>query len=97
MVDRDQIKLFVNHNVEVLVGGVWIEGHMTPIVKDQVTLLAIGEAAAFYGPTALKLESIVAIRQVKKVAPQPHVDEVKEKAIKSSLDKQTVGKFVIAR
>jgi hypothetical protein len=60
------LKHFCNKDVEILVGGVWIEGHMTPIVKGQITLLPFGEAAEFYGPAALKAESVQCIRQVKK-------------------------------
>jgi hypothetical protein len=67
--ELDILKNFVRMHVEVLVGGVWIDGFMTPIVKSLVTLLPAGETKEFYGPTALKAEVIQAIRQVKSVAP----------------------------
>lgn len=64
--ENDIIKHFVNKDVEILVAGTWIEGHMTPIVKGVVTLLPLKDAAEFYGPTACNVEVIQAIRQVKK-------------------------------
>lgn len=64
------IKPFINHDVEVLVGGVWIEGTLAPIVKGVVNLLPIGDAKGFYGPAAFKLESVVAIRQLKRNGPE---------------------------
>lgn len=63
--DLDTLKNFVKRNVEVLVGGVWIEGHMTPIAKGVVVLLPIGLAKDHYGPTACKAEVIQAIREVR--------------------------------
>jgi hypothetical protein len=63
--DLDTLKNFTKRDVEVLVGGVWIEGHMTPIAKGVVVLLPIGEAKAFYGPTACKAEVIQAVREVR--------------------------------
>lgn len=64
--DIETIKPFINHDVEVLVGGVWIEGHMAPIVKGVIVLHPLQEMLPFYGPTALKADVIQAIRQVKK-------------------------------
>jgi hypothetical protein len=64
--ELDILKHFVNKDVEILIGGVWIEGHMTPIVKGQITLIPFGEEAAFYGPAALKAENVQCIRLVKK-------------------------------
>lgn len=91
----DVIKPFINHDVEVLVAGVWIEGHMVPIVRGTIILHPIGEAAAFYGPTALKPEVIQAIRQVKKNG-QPVTEFVDPtvlppKPIRSGLDPVTPG------
>lgn len=63
--DLDTLKNFTKRDVEVLVGGVWIEGHMTPIAKGVVVLLPIGEAKSFYGPTACKAEVIQAVREVR--------------------------------
>jgi hypothetical protein len=63
---------FVKHEVEILVGGVWIPGVMTPIVKGVITLLPTVETQDFYGPTAVKVEEVQAIRQVKR-SPQANV------------------------
>ena len=63
---------FVKHEVEILVAGVWIPGVMTPIVKGVITLLPTEETRAFYGPTAIKVEQVQAIRQVKR-SPQANV------------------------
>lgn len=57
---------FVKREVEILVGGVWISGYMTPIVKSVITLLPVGADKEFYGPTALKAEAVQAIREVRK-------------------------------
>lgn len=91
----DVIKPFINHDVEVLVAGVWIEGHLVPIVKGTLILHPIGEAAAFYGPTALKADVIQAIRQVKKngQAADQFIDPTTEapKPVRSGLDPVTPG------
>jgi hypothetical protein len=71
--ELETLKSFVRRDVEVLVGGVWMEGHMTPIVKSVVVLLPIGAAKEFYGPTACKAENIQAIREVKR---QPTVNSL---------------------
>lgn len=86
--EAEILKHFIGMNVEVLVGGVWIEGNLRPIVKGTVTLLPIGEAAAFYGPAAFKQESIQAIRQVRKTGPiEAPMEEIKPAAqVRSSLD-----------
>jgi hypothetical protein len=68
--ELDILKHFVHKDVEILVGGVWVEGRMTPIVKSQITLLPWAEAAPFYGPTALKAENVQCIREVKRSAQQ---------------------------
>lgn len=84
----ETIKSFIHHDVEVLVSGVWIEGHMTPIVKGVVILLPLPEFADFYGPAAMKIDVIQAIRQVKrleKFVPEP-TPENKPDVISSSLD-----------
>lgn len=79
-------------NVEVLVSGVWIEGHLRPIVKGVVTLIPIGEAAEFYGPAAFKQEAIQAIRQVRKIAVAEIPEEVVTPSpVRSSLDEVTVA------
>lgn len=96
--ESDILKHFVNHDVEVLIAGVWIEGHMTPIVKGIVTLLPIAGAEAFYGPTACKTDVIQAIRQVIREstvsAPVPEAP----KNIKSAFDSSPNGnRFVIGK
>lgn len=90
--DMDIIKPFINHDVEVLVAGVWIEGHMAPIVKGVIMLLPLPDQAAFYGPCALRPDVIQAIRQVKKsgvplVNPVPSSNS--HTTIRSSLDDLT--------
>jgi hypothetical protein len=64
--ETDVLKHFIGKDVEVLVSGIWLEGHMQPIAKGIVTLTPVGEMGIFYGPTACKTEVIQAIRQVKK-------------------------------
>ena len=97
--DIEIIKHFINHDVEVLISGVWVEGHMTPIAKGVVVLLPIGGAEAFYGPTSCRCDVIQAIRQVKRtsttpVAALPGTDNTK---IRSSLEQNTPGKFVVVK
>lgn len=89
--ELDVLKNFVNRDVEVLVGGVWIEGHMTPIVKGVITLLPLGDTAQFYGPTALKAEVVQAVRQVKKQGQTPQVAPAPETPgpVRSSLESLT--------
>jgi hypothetical protein len=60
------LKEFIRQDVEVLIGGTWVEGHLMPIVKNIVVLLPVGQAKEFYGPTSCKMEVIQAIRQVKR-------------------------------
>lgn len=91
--ETDILKHFIGKDVEVLVAGVWIEGHMAPIVKGVVTLTPTEETAPFYGATALKSESIQAIRQVKRSnakLPEP-IPEVNSPVVRSSLDQVTPG------
>src|ERR1035437_3091428 len=64
--ELDILKYFIKFDVEVLIGGVWIEGHMTSIAKGVVILMPLDEAKEFYGPASFKAESIIAIRQVKR-------------------------------
>lgn len=85
------LKNFVNNAVEVLVGGVWLEGYMTPIVKSVVTLLPLDSAKEFYGPAAVKAENIMAIRQMKiQVQLPPPLPEEPNK-IKSSFEQVSPG------
>lgn len=92
--ETDILKHFIGKDVEVLVSGVWLEGHMQPIAKGIVTLTPVGEVAIFYGPTACKAEVIQAIRQIKKsgekiVDPAPIVDP--KAAVRSSMESITPG------
>jgi hypothetical protein len=89
--EAEILKHFIGMNVEVLVGGVWIEGHLRPIVKGVVTLLPIGEAASFYGPAAFKQDAIQAIRQVRKTGAVQVPEEVvaPTQQVRSSLDEVT--------
>ena len=92
--ETDILRHFIGKDVEVLVSGVWIEGHMEPIAKGIVTLIPVGDMGAFYGPAAMKAEVIQAIRQVKisgeKIA--AHVPEIKTtNDVRSSLESVTPG------
>src|SRR5574338_141935 len=92
--ETDILKHFIGKDVEVLVSGVWIEGHMQPIAKGVVTLVPTAETAVFYGPTALKADVIQAIRQIKhsgqRVAePVPEINQTA--SVRSSLDQVTPG------
>lgn len=89
--DKEILKHFVGLNVEILVGGVWVEGNLQPISKGIVVLLPIGEAAAFYGPASMKEEAIQAIRHIKKLdKPEMPMPEVKPpEPLRSSLEQVT--------
>lgn len=89
--DKEILKHFIGMNVEVLVGGVWIEGHLQPISKGILVLLPIGEAAAFYGPASLKEEMVQAIRQIRKTGAieAPAEDVRPPTSVRSSLDEVT--------
>lgn len=92
--ETDILKHFIGKDVEVLVSGVWVEGHMQPIAKGVVTLIPINEAAAFYGPTAMKTEVIQAIRQIKRsgqMVSDPVPEITQPPAVRSSLDQVTPG------
>ncbi len=88
--ELDVLKNFIGRDVEVLVGGVWIEGHMQPIVKGVITLLPLGDVAQFYGPTAMKADVVQAVRQIRKQG-QVQVDPAAEPSanVRSSLDSLT--------
>lgn len=92
--ETDILKHFIGKDVEVLVSGVWLEGHMQPIAKGVVTLVPFSDTRAFYGPTACKTEVIQAIRQVirsgQKIAePTPEINQPTN--LRSSLDSVTPG------
>lgn len=95
--ENDIIKHFVNKDVEILVSGVWIEGHMTPVVKGVVTMLPFGEAATFYGPAACNVEVIQAIRLVKRQAATtpavvpPTMPEPTDPGLRSALEQTIQG------
>ena len=63
--DIKVLRNFINHDVELLVGGVWIRGHMTPIVEGTITLIPIGDDKLVYGPAACKAEIVQAARQLR--------------------------------
>lgn len=99
--ELDTLKHFINKDVEVLVGGVWIEGHMTPIVKGIVTLLPVGVSKEFYGPAACHAEVIQAVRQVK-LQPQTNQVSVNSNpnpppAVKSALESIQPGNRFIQK
>lgn len=92
--ETDILKHFIGKDVEILVSGVWIEGHMQPIAKGVVTLTPTAETAAFYGPTALKTDVIMAIRQVKRSGErlaEPVPEIAPPNNVRSSLDQITPG------
>lgn len=96
--ETDILKHFIGKDVEVLISGVWVEGHMQPITKGIVVLLPIGGTEMFYGPTSCKTEVIQAIRQVKRnntTPPMPASPEPNK--IKSSLDSTPGHHFVIKK
>jgi len=97
--ETDILKHFIGHDVEVLISGVWVEGHMQPIAKGVVVLLPIGGMEAFYGPTSCKADVIQAVRQVKRdkttLQMSPEQDPTK---VRSSLESVTPGnRFVIKK
>lgn len=92
--ETDILKHFIGKNVEVLVSGVWIEGHMQPIAKGVVTLVPTEETAVFYGPCALKADVIQAIRQIrnsseKMAIPVPEINA--PPPVRSGLEQVTPG------
>ena len=92
--ETDILKHFIGKNVEILVSGVWIEGHMQPIAKGVVTLVPTEEMSAFYGPCALKADVIQAIRQIrnsseKMAIPVPEINA--PPPVRSSLEQVTPG------
>lgn len=92
--ESDILKHFIGKDVEILVSGVWIEGHMQPIAKGIVTLTPTAETAAFYGPTACKMDVVQAIRQVirsgQRIA-EPVPEITPSTNVRSSLDQVTPG------
>jgi len=95
--ESDILKHFVNHDVEVLISGVWVEGHMQPIAKGIVVLLPIAGAEVFYGPTSCKTEVIQAIRVVKREKTnQPVIPPETPISVKSSFD-GLPGKYVVLK
>jgi hypothetical protein len=97
------IKPFVGKDVEILVNGVWVEGRLSPIAEGLVVLVPVGEIAAFYGPTALKIEDVKAVRQIiKQQSVKPQAPEEKTHSggvgeIKSALSPNSPSsRFLIA-
>jgi hypothetical protein len=92
--ETDILKHFIGKDVEILVSGVWLEGHMQPIAKGVVTLTPVGETGAFYGPTACKTDVIQAIRQVirsgvRVANPLPEINQ--DAPVRSSMESVTPG------
>jgi hypothetical protein len=97
--ESETLKHFIGKDVEILVAGVWVEGHMTPIVKGVITLLPFTDTAEFYGPTALKMDVVQAIRQVKrqKQAAAP-VQTPTDGSVRSSLEQvNPAQRFVVKK
>jgi hypothetical protein len=100
--ELDILKHFIDMDVEILVGGVWIDGHLMPIAKSVVVLRPIGEAIAFYGPASMKADVIQAIRQIKKtpaVNSQVTNPPANASKIKSGLENNpnAPGRFVVSK
>jgi hypothetical protein len=98
--ETDVLKNFINKDVEILVGGVWVDGHMTPIVKSVITLIPFPENASVLGPTALKAESVQCIRQIKRDAMKANTQTVATSQspvpVKSSFESSNPGnRFVV--
>jgi hypothetical protein len=86
----DVIKPFIGHNVEILVAGVWIEGFLSPIAKGVIQLMPLDELKEFYGPCALKVEVVQAIRQIRRPATNAQSSPLdKDMTVRSGLDSVT--------
>ena len=91
------LKHFVGKDVEILVAGAWVEGYLKQISDGIITLLPFPSQADYYGPTALKMDAIQAIRQVK-----PHVNvnsQINEpvKDIQSAIENAAPGKHSVIK
>lgn len=85
--EADVIKPFIGHSVEILVAGVWIEGFLNPIAKGVIQLTPLDELKEFYGPCALKLEVVQAIRQIKRASSTNTSSPLdKDMTVRSGLD-----------
>ena len=98
--ESDILKSFIRMDVEVLVGGAWIRGNLSPIVKGIVVLTPLADEKDFYGIASLKSESIQAIRQVKQIsnAPSQQVQLPKISApvdVKSGFEASTMPRFIV--
>lgn len=92
--ETKHLKHFINRDVEILVAGAWVEGHMQPIVEGLITLIPFPDTASHYGPTALKADLVQAIREVKRggrVMAEPTTVPTNVGTIRSSLDQTTPG------
>lgn len=97
--ETDILKHFIGKDVEVLVSGVWIEGNLMPIAKGIIVLTPIGGTEAFYGPASMSTSVVQAIRQVKReqTASSVPLSTTDNAKIRSSLESNTPGRFVIAK
>ena len=98
--DLDILKNFVRMDVEVLVGGVWIRGNLSPIVKGVIVLSPLADEKDFFGIASLKAESIQAIRQVKQIGniPSEQVQLPKISVpvdVKSSFEAASTPRYII--
>lgn len=64
--DKKILGNFVKMEVEILVAGQWIPGFMAPIVNTVITLLPNDDTKDRYGPTAIEVDQVQAIRQVRR-------------------------------
>lgn len=96
--ELDTLKHFVNKDVEMLVAGVWLEGHLMPIVKGIITLMPFTDQAAFYGPCALKHDVVQAIRLVRqRQASVPVTETPPNQQVRSSLESVTPGMRFVSK
>ena|ERR1700678_2343719 len=96
--ESDILKSFIGRNVEILISGTWVEGHLMPIAKGIVVLKPLPGTEAFLGPTSCKTDVIQAIREVKRdtpIVPKP----VETPNVHSSFDATNIpgNRFVVQR
>ena len=87
----ETLKPFINHDVEILIAGNWVEGHMNPIVKGIITLSPVGVAREFYGPVCFKVDSVQAIRLIKVQPKDKSYNPPPVESINSSIEPITPG------
>lgn len=66
--ESDILKHFIGLDVEILVGGTWVEGRLQPLTKGGIVVLKpFPGYESFYGPASMKTDVIQAIRQLRKL------------------------------